>query len=133
MPDEEEIDSKLQEILDKVQIHLVTNGEDQLGWIHTHGMEEWDLPNLEIRGIPLFLGPAASSLLNHVASYMVGIQAEGRSIQLGERMGVGPMEIFQFVELAPIKGDEAHFEHPRWALSDEPMKSMCMDLSHTKT
>ena len=130
---EEATDRLLQEILEKIQIHLVTDGEAQLGWIHTHGMEEWDLPNLEIRGIPLFLGPAATSLLNHVASYMVGLQAEDRRVQLGERMQTGPMEIFQFVELPPIKGDEAHFEHTRWALSDEPMRTMCGAPGHSVT
>lgn len=123
----------IKEIMEKVQIHLVTDGEAQLGWIHTHGMEEWGLPNLEIRGLPLFLGPAATSLLNHVASYMVGLKAEGRRVELGERMGTGPMEIFQFVELPPIKGDEAHFEHPRWALSDEPMRAVCMVPDHSET
>ncbi len=130
----EETDPRLQEILEKIQVHLVTGGDEQLGWIHTHGMEEWDLPNLEIRGVPLFLGPEAASLLNHVATYMVGIkEEEDRRVQLGERMQIGPMAIFQFVELPPIKGDEAHFEYPRWALSDEPLRSMCEAPGHSVT
>jgi hypothetical protein len=131
---EEECDPRFKEILVKIQVHLVTSGDEQLGWIHTHGMEEWDLPNLEIRGVPLFLGSAATSLLNHVATYMVEIkEEEDRKVQLGERMQTGPMAIFQFVELPPIKGDEAHFEHPRWSLSDEPMRSMCADPGHSAT
>lgn len=111
-----------------IQLHAVTNGADQSGWIHTHGMDKLGCPDLEIRGVPLFLVEPAAMLLNKVVQYMVDlVRNGGEQVQLGHTMSAGPLSIFRFVKLEPIPGDEEHFEHERWALSDEPMRGMCDD------
>ena len=128
MPDDLKVKTdKGIKIHEHIVLHLVTTGEDdgQLGWAHSHGMEKFNLPNLEIRGVPLFLGKACMGLINHVAQYMVDGQTEGWEVKLGEVMGTGPMATFKFVQLDPIPGAEPHFEHPMWALSDEPMRGLC--------
>lgn len=127
---EQKRDPVLEEVLKRVQIHLITDGEGTFRWIHTHGMEHWGLPNLEIRGVPMFLGPEATGLLNHIACYMVESQKEGKFVVPGERMQTGPMQIFEFVTLPPIEGQEDHFEYPRLALSDAPMRSVCGHPDH---
>jgi len=111
-----------------IELHAVTNGADQTGWIHTHGMHKLGCPDLEIRGVPLFLVSEAASLLNHVARYIVEQSRSGdHVVQLGHVMSASPSSIFRFVKLDPIQGDEEHFQHERWALSDEPMRNMCDD------
>ena len=60
-------------------------------WIHSHGMERWKLPNLEIVGVPGDLGDYARGILFHVAGYMRSV----RTIRPGESFGgrlVGPQQ-----------------------------------------
>lgn len=114
------------DIREHIHLHAVTNGAEQIGWIHTHGMEQFDCPDLEIRGVPLFFMEPAVSLLNHVAQFMAGRARNKETlVKLGETMSTGPHSAFRFVKLDPIVGDEEHFTHERWALSDEPMRDMC--------
>src|SRR5687767_9114505 len=116
------------DVREHIVIHFVTDGEKQKGWVHTHGMEELGLPELEIRDLPLFLAPDAGRLINHVSQYLYdgkhGIDG-AKPVSLGEVMAISPFCRFKFVKLDPIEGDEAHFKHERWSLSDEPMRSLC--------
>lgn len=113
------------DIQEHVVLHVVSNGADQLGWIHTHGMHQLGCADLEIRGIPLFMMEQAARLMNHVAQYMASKARVGEPVELGEVMSTSPYSTFRFVRLDPIPGDEAHFKHERWALSDEPMRGRC--------
>lgn len=108
-----------------IAIHIVS---DDRGWVHTHGMDKLGLPELEIRGVPLYFAGLAVGLLNHVAQYMYdGKNGVGsaKPVELNQVMSVDAMSTFKFVKLPPMEGDEAHFEVERWALSDEPMRGMC--------
>jgi hypothetical protein len=108
-----------------IEIHCVTEGEEECGWIHTHGMADHGCAELEIRKVPLFLMEEAAALLNDTAEYMIELaRAGGKVVQLGETMGIGNVA-FRFVKLEPIVGSENHFEVERWALSDEPMRGKC--------
>lgn len=125
MSDHEDFD-----IQEHITLHAVTNGTDQTGWIHTHGMDKLGCPDLEIRGVPLFFVSEAATLLNHVAAYMVALARSGKDeIRLGQTMSTAPSSTFRFIKLDPISGDEDHFEHERWALSDDPMRGLCDDCA----
>src|SRR5271165_3328743 len=41
------------------------------GWIHTHGMAERGYPEVEVRGVPDFLGESATALVRTVCNYML--------------------------------------------------------------
>lgn len=115
-------------IEDSIQIHIVSTGVAEMGWIHTHGMSKFGCPELEMRGIPLYLMEPAASLLNHVADYMIEQRRAGtRPVQLGHTMAVSRRTAFRFVKLDPIEGSENHYVEERWALSDEPMRGRCVE------
>jgi hypothetical protein len=98
----------------EVVIHLVTEGVNK-GWIRTHGLAKHGLPELEIRGVPLFMKPDAARLLNKIADYMLNDPPE--SVKLGDTMAVGDEAArFAFEMLPPL--DEATEE--RWTLTDVP-------------
>jgi len=103
---------------DAITIHLVMGASGT--WAHTHGLHELGLPELEIRDVPRFLGPAAGRLLNEVAGYLIEQQGGGRPVELGHSMRVGSAPAFRFVQLRPVKGAECHFRRDRWALVDDP-------------
>ena len=102
------------DVMEAIQNHAVTTGEKTLGWVHTHGMRVYGLPELEIRDVPMMLVPAASMLLNEVADYMLN---EDVVVKVGERMRLGPV-VVEFSKLDPIKGGEEHYEVERWTLTD---------------
>jgi hypothetical protein len=111
-----------------IQIHMVTEGEGTLGWVHTHGMHVLDLPELEVRNVPLFLSADAGKLLNLVAQYLFDGKygyEDAKPVNLGEVMATGPFQRFKFVKLDPIPGQAEHYEVERWTLSDEPMRTLC--------
>lgn len=117
------------DIRTRMQIHMVTDGPHS-GWVHTHGLAELGLPELELRAVPLLFGASAGRLLNHVAQYLYdgkhGIDGAG-PVTLGQTMATEPYCRFKFVKLAPLPGDEEHFRVERWSLSDEPMSGFCDD------
>lgn len=116
------------DIEELIHIHIVSTGNAEMGWIHTHGMNKLGCPELEMRGIPLYLMEPAAGLLNHIAEYMIEQQKLGkRPVQLGHTMAVSRRTAFRFVKLAPIEGSENHYVEERWALSDEPMRGRCVE------
>lgn len=58
--------------LQVMTIHQVNEGPAR-GWIHTHGLAFYGLPELEIRCVPMLLGGGAARLLNDIADYMLNI------------------------------------------------------------
>lgn len=110
-------------IQEAIAIHLISDkeGSPAHGWVHTHGLEKFGLPELEIRGLQTFLYGAAGGILNQVGEYMIELKGEGRSINLGESMQLGDKFcIFQFAKLPPIEGHEHHYEVERWCLVEPP-------------
>ncbi len=54
----------------EIVVHHVTDGPAK-GWIHTHGLDAHGKPELEMRNIPLFLGAAATGILNDLADHLL--------------------------------------------------------------
>lgn len=98
-----------------IVIHAVTNGDSTKGWIHTHGMQAFDKPELEIRDIPLFMSGYAMMLLNSLADYMINYDAE---VLPGQRLGGFTPVNFKVVNPHPIEGDEEHYAYPVLQLVD---------------
>jgi hypothetical protein len=126
--------TKQPRIQDIVDVHLVTDGESR-GWAHTHGMERLGLPNLQIFGIPLFMGPAAAGILNSIADYMV---TSGKKVEVGQKMGLGPNCYVLLEKNAPpvwmTKEEiESHYDHERWTVVDIPeMAGKCAGPGHMR-
>ena len=96
-----------------IEIDL-TRDHKNMGWIHTHGMDKFNLPELEIREVPLILGQGAGAILNAVASYMIN---SGRTVKLGQTyQAKGELIPIEFTKLKPIVGTEDHYQVERWAL-----------------
>ncbi len=89
----------------RIELHHVISGQDTKGWVHTHGMDEYGLPELEIRDVPGFLAEDAARLLNHVCDYMLD---SGNVIKLGETMAVSSRSRFRFIKSEAIPGEEEH-------------------------
>lgn len=98
-----------------IQVHMVTSGELTSGWVHSHGMNAFDLPEIEIRGVPTFMMFAAGVLVNEVCDYLLN---SGKKVELGQTMRVGRDMPFRFEKLPPIPGDEGHYQVERWTLVD---------------
>jgi len=113
-----------------VTMHHVTSGKTTKGWIHTHGMKELGLPELEIRNVPSFLADGAARLLRHVCRYM---NEPGVVVKPGETMETSPHTRFRFVKSQPIPGQDNHFEDERWQIVEiEMMCEECANFSETK-
>lgn len=112
------------DVQEEIDVHVVTDGPDTVGWVHTHGMNKFGLPELEIRNVPLMLSPFACGLLNEVAFYMINEEAK---IKIGETMQCGP-SAFRFEKLEPIASSMNHYEHERWTLTDV-LRGECVECS----
>jgi len=96
-----------------VHFHHVTSGENTKGWVHSHGMDQQGLPELEMRNVPAFLVEAAADILRETCKYMI---ESGNKVSLGETMAVSDRTVFRFVHANPIPGQENHFEAERWQI-----------------
>lgn len=120
------------DIREHIVIHMVTDGQTTKGWLHTHGMKEFGLPELEMKGIPRFLFQQAGILLNHVAQYMYDVIGSDNPVRLGQNMQAGPMCFVKFVKATPIPGDEEHYSYDVWEVTEyaEFYDRCCMDPRH---
>jgi hypothetical protein len=112
--------NQMSAVQEKVLIDWVISGSETKGWIHTHGMDKFGLPELEIRSVPSFLAEPAAALLRHVSDYM---RKPGVTVRVGETMETSPRTRFRFVKSAPILGEEHHYIVERWQiveLDDQP-------------
>lgn len=103
-----------------IAIHMIISGANTKGWVHTHGMEAFGRPELEIVGLPLFMAKDAGVLLNEVCDYFLN---GGKVIKVGETMQLGRHAIFKFVKSTPLNPDDAdeietHYKAERWRLVD---------------
>lgn len=97
-------------------IHAITEGDKTLGWFHTHGLEKLGLPELEIRDVQLFLARMACGWLNCTADYLLN-DIDG-SLEPGHTLSIPELGVVEFAQLAPIPGQEEHYECVRLALVD---------------
>jgi len=114
----------------KVKFHWLVDGRETKGWIHTHGMEDLGLPELEIRDCPAFLGEAAMRILRAVCDYMVG---SGVAVQAGETMEISDITQFRFAKPTPLTQEQDHYNVARLQIVEmEPRCDECNLLSAEK-
>jgi hypothetical protein len=105
-----------------IQIHYVFDLE---GWLHTNGLDELGLPELEMRHVPAFLMEDGARLLRHVAGYFIDKE---KPVKVGETMQTSPMTRFRFVLPQPLRGQEEHYAPytERWQIvAIEPHCNCC--------
>lgn len=107
-------------IRDVVWVDLVARGSLD-GWVHTHGMITFGLPDLEMRQVPQPLMRAAGHMLLEIADYMVH---SDRAVHLGEHMHIDCYGTVRFSKLEPISEHEDHYTWERWAITDD-VKQPC--------
>lgn len=103
----------------EVMLHHVTDGPAK-GWLHTHGLAAHGKPELEIRGVPRFLGRAAAGLLNDLADYLLNDATA--PLAAGELIAWGASTI-RVVAGEPDEAagyDPAHYESVRLVIEDPP-------------
>lgn len=111
--------------LREIAVHQITSGPAK-GWVHTHGLDAHGKPELEIRGVPLFLGGAATGLLNELADYLLN---DGATFAPGELVAWGRRSI----QLREARPDEEagyaadHYRTPRLVLVDPPVDACACD------
>jgi hypothetical protein len=98
------------DVTEAIGVHIVTN-EEHLSWVHSHGMDKFGLPELEMRDVPVVFSVSAGIIINTVADYMLNEE----HIKLGEIFSRGH-ELIYFMRLDPLKGNEDHYSCDRWAM-----------------
>ena len=102
------------DIRQHIRLDMVTSGEETLGWIHSHGMGQFGLPELEMKHVPLFLMAPAAELLNHIAQCVYDAKDSDHPILLGHNFATDRYTVVRFVKAKPIPGDEAHYAYEVW-------------------
>jgi hypothetical protein len=90
------------DVTKEIEVHAVTDGKAK-GWVHTHGLDKFGKPELEIRGVPTLFLSSACALLNHIADYMLNVSTA--PVQAGETMQTDRATVLRF---HPSKADEAN-------------------------
>ena len=104
---------------DLIEIHVV---QADTAWVHTHGLQDFGLAELEIRDVPRFLGMLAGRLLNDVADYMLNPE---RPVLVNDLIEIDDMGFVQVVPAVPQQGlIPGHYDHERWTVIDAPL-SLC--------
>lgn len=107
-----------------IKIVFETGGPN-VGRFRTFGMRDLGLPELEIRGVPLFFANPGAGILNRVAQYMYdgahGLH-NAKPMKLGHRITLSPYCVVQLEQLPPIAED---LGAEVWALTDTPMQHFC--------
>lgn len=107
-------------------VHIVS---DERGWVHTHGLDKHGLPELEVRGVPLFLAEDAVVLLNEISDYLLN---SGNPVKPGQTMQVGNRHIvFESGHSRDAALDAGHYDTPRLCVKDDPrMYGACSSKDH---
>ena len=102
-----------------MKLELVCEGPAR-GWLHTHGLAALGHPELEIRGVPMFLGNAAAQVLGDLVEYLVNEATH--PLLAGQTVGLARAS-FQVVEARPDEAagyGEEHYRDARLTLVDLP-------------
>ncbi len=75
------------------------------GWVHSHGMSRFGLPDLEARDVPDFLMEPAAGLLRDLCDYMI---QSGQAIHPGEYVQLSPQTTVTLVQADPEPDDPDH-------------------------
>lgn len=97
-------------------MHAVAVGDEL--WLHTHGMQQFELPDLECRVAPP-VSELASRLVDNVARYLIG---GGRTVVPGALLeGPDPQGPVRFaVDVAAVPDDHPFGRLGAWTLSLNP-------------
>ncbi|MBI4964495.1 MAG: DUF2314 domain-containing protein [Desulfomonile tiedjei] len=87
-----------------VQLEIIDEGETV--WIHSHGMQKFGLPDLEMENIPPDLASAGKDLLIMVAESLVS--RRDRGLDFRAKMNI-PATPFSFAMESRPKDEEGHF------------------------
>ena len=116
----------------EITIEALTDGPSR-GWLHTHGLARHGKPELEIRGLPLFMRRAGSAILNDLAGYLLN---DATAPLLPGQIIEGPGGPIRAVEGRPddslgYRAD--HYTTPRLTLVDaESMGCECDECAKEK-
>jgi len=99
----------------EITVHAVTDALPNGMWLHTHGMWALDLPELEVRDIPLFLAPFAQCILTEACDYII---EHPKGVKPGHTLTIGDTITVQFRHAEPIPDQPDHYKHEVWALVD---------------
>ncbi len=97
-----------------ITLYIVSDGPAK-GCAFTTNMENFDLPNIEIRNVPLFLIEGAFDVLNATAEYLLNTTDE---VKLGQTLGLSDRCAVRFEKLDPVEGSPPE---GRWTLTELPM------------
>ena len=101
-----------------MRIDMVVGEGEAGGWVHTHGLEEFGLPELEIRSVPhVFLLPCAAVIVTEVADYLLNGE---RPVALGDSLVLDDMTFLRVCKLGPLPDHADHYVHERWTIVDVP-------------
>jgi hypothetical protein len=103
-----------------IQVHVVA--DETSVWAHTHGLEAFGLPELEVRDAPTYLATPAGTLLNAVADYLLN---SGRAVRLGEGIRVDGYGTLTLEVAVPQERFADHYERVRWTVRSLPVDVMC--------
>jgi hypothetical protein len=106
-----------------IKIHGVY--EDDGLWMHTHGLADHGLPELEIRGLPRFFFVEGGSLLNALADYLLN---EPRPVKPFDYISLDGPRGGTLIQLVPAEVREpitGHYDHPRLTVQDPPPELCC--------
>ena len=92
------------------------------GWVHTHGMTAFGLPEFEIRDVPDLFVEAACGILRSVCHYL---KAHGVVVRAGETMALSPKTAFRFIRPEPIPGEDDHYQQERWQIVEVEASCDC--------
>ncbi len=107
------VDGKLSP-LHIAKLYIVSDGPAK-GCAFTTNLENFDLPNIEIRNVPLFLADGAFDVLNATAEYLLNTTGE---VKLGQTLGLSDRCAVRFERLEPVEGSPPE---GRWTLTELPM------------
>ena len=97
--------------MNTIEIDWVCGFEAPLDWVHTHGMVNHDLPELEIKNVPSFLVESAASILKSMCDYMIN---SGDVVNLNEVIELTEDTKFRFEKSEPDEENSDHYEVERW-------------------
>jgi hypothetical protein len=100
-------------ILDKVIIHSVVATGGTV-WLHTHGLNNLGLAELEIRDTPLVLVGPACLLINETAAYMLLAKNTDHPVHEGDTLQTG-LTLIRFGKARPYM-ERDHYVDERWEL-----------------
>jgi hypothetical protein len=85
----------------QVACHFIISDTESNYWIHSHGMDRYGLPELEIRHVPVLLAGNAITILRTVCGYMI------------DNVDITDQSVFRFEKAEPIVGQEDHYDTKR--------------------